>query len=69
MSAIYKDIVGERFLRCSIGFSWHETFNPILHGEIDTVEDYWNNEVVLAEDRVYWLYSLVSLFDRDERPR
>lgn len=68
LRAIQKDLIGERYLRRSIGIGWDEEFDKKKHHKNNrTIDVHDGAETV--QDCVHWLFRLVStLQDFDNHP-
>lgn len=66
--ALHPDWVGERVLRCSLGFVQDEVFNPAVHTEPedrnlhdgDKVKYDFHDRICTVQERINWLFEAVG---------
>lgn len=62
LRAMHRDLIGERYLRRSIGIGWDEAFDSNKHNEKDkTIDIHDGAEIV--EDCIHWLFKVVRVRD------
>lgn len=62
LRATHKDLIGERYLRRSIGIGWDEAFDSNKHKENDKSIDIHDGAEVV-EDCIHWLFRVVRNCD------
>lgn len=68
-----RDCVGEKYLRCSLGWAVDEYYNPNvhteaydkeIHGKDKVIADHWD-EADIVERRMAWAFKIVSCVPPD----
>lgn len=65
LRATHKNLIGERYLRRSIGVGWDEEFDSSKHDEKDKTTDIQDGAQIV-ENCIRWLFRVVSNCDTAE---